>query len=90
MKNYSAILEMYHGNRGNLETIKLTEDEINTSKKVCKIEEELVEKIKNNKELLEVYKRFEDASSTLNMLNVENSFVEGFRFGVLLAFDVLN
>ena len=43
----------------------------------------------SNKNAINLYKKLDDAVTELNALNIENSYVEGFRFGVLMAIDVL-
>ncbi len=89
MKNYSAILEMYYGNRGSYDTLKPTKEEKIKLNKICSIEKEFLTTLTSNKNAINLYKKLDDAVTELNALNIENSYVEGFRFGVLMAIDVL-
>ena len=90
MKNYSAISEMYYGNRGSHEDIKLNAEEKESLTKIVEIENEFVKDIKDNEKLSGAYNQLSNEQSNLNGLIMESAYKEGFRFGFLMALDVLD
>ena len=90
MKNYSAILEMYLGNRGSYDSIKPTKLEMDKLDKIVSLENEFIDKLGVNSELKVLYNNLDDKISELNVLSIENAFCEGFRFGFLMAIDVFD
>ena len=87
MINYSAILEMYHANRGSHDKLKPTTQEKSKLSEIVTLENELLKKL-NNPDLIKLYYDIDEASVELNILNNESAYVEGFRFGFLMALDV--
>ena len=90
MKNYSAISEMYYGNRGNAENITTSKQEKESLSKLIEIENVFLKAISNDETLLDVYKKLQDEQNNQSALNVETAYKEGFRFGFLMAMDILN
>ena len=58
MKKYSAIKDMYYGNRGGLDTIKIKNEEMLVLDVINESEELLLKKLSQNPELLQIYKKF--------------------------------
>ncbi|MBR3804074.1 MAG: hypothetical protein IKJ14_01835 [Clostridia bacterium] len=90
MKNYSAISEMYYGNRGGGENLICSNNEKESLTKLVKIENEFIEKIREDKSLLNIYNTLSNEQSELTALTMESVYKEGFRFGFLMALDVLD
>ena len=90
MKNYSAISEMYYGNRGNAESITASKQEKESLGKLIEIENSFLKVIINDETLLDVYKKLQDEQNNQSALNFETAYKEGFRFGFLMAMDILN
>ena len=88
MKKYSAIKDMYYGNRGGLDTIKIKNEEMLVLDVINESEELLLKKLSQNPELLQIYKKLDDAIGELNLIENEQNYIEGFRFGFLMAMDV--
>lgn len=89
MKKYSAISEMYYGNRGSCGNINLNEEENESLTRLIDRENKFLEKIKNNKPVLDAYEKLSDEQCEQNALNNEHFYKEGFKFGFLMALDVL-
>ena len=90
MKNYSAISEMYYGNRGNAESITISKQEKESLRKLIEIENMFLKEIKDDKSLLEIYEKMQNEQCNQSALNYETAYKEGFRFGFLMAMDILN
>ncbi len=90
MKNYSAISEMYYGNRGNNEVISMSEDERKSLDRLVDIENKFLEVIKDDKNLIDIYNKLSSEQSEQNAVSLEKVYKEGFRFGFLMALDVLD
>lgn len=90
MKNYSAILEMYLGNRGGYDSIKPTKLEMDKLDEITLLENEFINEFGANSKLKILYHNLDDKISQLNVLGIENAFCEGFRFGFLMAIDVFD
>ena len=90
MKNYSAISEMYYGNRGNAENITTSIQEKESLSKLIEIENSFLKAISNDETLLDVYKKLQDEQNNQSALNDETAYKEGFRFGFLMAMDILD
>ena len=56
--------------------------------KVCEIDNKLTQKLKEDKEVAELYKQFKAALDEVTSDENETYYKEGFRFGVLLGIDV--
>ena len=89
MKQYSAIKEMFYGNRGNHESMILSKEERKVSNEAGELENELLNELKKTPDLLALYDRLRDRELETCALNLESAYVEGFRFGFLMALDVL-
>ncbi len=89
MKNYSAIKEMFYGNRGNCESIRLSEEESNVLLKVVESEEKFLKLIENDDNITDLYSKLNAQIGEMSALNSANAYEEGFRFGFLMALDIL-
>ena len=90
MKKYSAIKEMFYGNRGQNDTIQIEDEDVKVLDVIIECDDYLRDKLSSTPELLEKYKKFDDAVSELGLIENEHYFAEGFRFGFLMAMDVFN
>ena len=90
MKNYSAIKDMYYGNRGTHSNFKMKNEEKSVLEVITEYEELLLEKLSQNPELLETYKKLDNAISELTCVENEHFYAEGFRFGFLMAMDIFD
>ncbi len=88
MKKYSAIKDMYYGNRGVNETIKIENEEKLVLSAIIKNEELLFKKLSQKPKILKIYKKLENAIGELTLIENERYYIEGFRFGFLMAMDV--
>lgn len=68
MKKYSAIKDMYYGNRGRFDTIKIKNEEMLVLDVINESEELLSKKLSQNPELLQIYKKLDDAIGELNLI----------------------
>ena len=89
MKKYSAIKDMYYGNRGGHDTIKI-ENEAVVLDDINECENLLLKKLSEKPEVLEIYKKLDNAIGELNCIENEHYYIEGFRFGFLMAMDIFN
>ena len=90
MKKYSAIREMFYGNRGQNDTIQIEDEDVKVLDVIIECDDYLRDKLSISPELLEKYKKFDDAKSDLSSIENEHYFAEGFRFGFLMAIDVFD
>ena len=88
MKKYSAIKDMYYGNRGVHDKFKIENEEQSVLDVIIECEEVLLKKLSQNSEILETYKKLDNAISELTSIENEHYYTEGFRFGFLLAMDM--
>ncbi|MBO5888701.1 MAG: hypothetical protein J6Q58_01000 [Clostridia bacterium] len=90
MKKYSAIKDMFYGNRGMYDTIKIENIEGIDLEVINKNEKLLLEKLSQNAEVIEIYKKLDSAISELTLIENEHYYIEGFRFGFLMAMDIFD
>lgn len=84
----SAIEEMLFSNRGNLDSIKNSEEGERLLDEVVATDEALRAKL--NPEQTELLKKFQQAIDDASFQDNIEYYKEGFRFGFLLALDVLD
>ena len=89
MKKLSPILQMYHGKRGNCDRIHCSEEYSRLIGIAEKYDNEFRLKIKDNDDLLSLFDKVLDSNADLSCESVDLHYVEGFRFGFLMALDVL-
>ena len=90
MKKYSAIREMFYGNRGQNDTIQIEDEDVKVLDVITECDDYLRDKLSSTPDLFEKYKKFDDAISELGLIENEHYFAEGFRFGFLMAIDVFD
>ena len=90
MKKLSPILQMYYGKRGDSDLIVCTKEYSRLADVLEKHDNAFREKIKDNEELLSLFDTVLDANADLHCESVDMHYVEGFRFGFLMALDVLH
>ena len=90
MKKYSAIKDMFYGKRGGYDTIKIDDNDITILDTIIKHDENLRIELKKQPKLLEIYIALDKAISELNVIETEHYYIEGFKFGFLLALDVFD
>lgn len=88
MKNYSAIKEMFYGNRGNCESINVSNEENTILTKVVERENEFLNLIKNDNKLIEIYHKLSAEIGEMSALHSASAYEEGFKFGFLMALDI--
>ena len=88
MKRKSAIMQMYYGERGNVERISCSEEYYKLLEVVIKSEEELRKELEKIPKLFELYKKTIEAIDALNDEQLDNYYLEAFRFGFLMGLDV--
>ncbi|MBR5191927.1 MAG: hypothetical protein IKW33_00770 [Clostridia bacterium] len=87
MKKYSAIKDMYYGNRGVHDKFKIENEEKLVLSAITENEELLLKKLSQKPEMLEIYKKLDNAIGELTLIENEHCYIEGFRFGFLMAMD---
>ena len=88
MEKYSAIKDMYYGRRGDGQLIKPTEEYHVHATKQFEIAEKLKEKLKGDKEGLELLDQLFWESAGAESAAVEQYYSEGFSFGLLMGIEV--
>ena len=88
MKKYSAILEMYNGRKGDGQHIQPNEEYQEQANKQAEIAEKLEEKLKRDKEGLELLEQLFWASAGMESAAAEQHYREGFAFGMLIGLEV--
>lgn len=88
MKKYSALKDMYYGNRGGHDNFKIKNEEVLILDVIAECEELLLKKLVQKPEIMEVYKRLDKAIGELACIENEHYYTEGFRFGFLMAMDI--
>ena len=79
---------MFYGNRGDGQLIKPNEEYLKESNRVATLAENLKEKLKDNKEGLELLDAFFGASSSVEAAAVEQYYRKGFSFGLMMGIEI--
>ena len=88
MKSYSAIREMFYGRRGDGQLIQPNEEYQKETDKIVTAMETLKEKLKDDKEGLELLELLCWSSSGAEAAAVEQHYREGFSFGFLMGMEI--
>ena len=88
MKKYSAIQEMYYGQRGDGQLIPTNEEYHEHSVKQAEIIEKLEGKLKDDKEGLELLEQLFFEGAGMESAAVAQHYREGFAFGVLIGIEI--
>ena len=87
MEKDDAIMQIFHGIRGQQESVSLSEKYKALFNQSCESEKALREKL--SPELLPLLDEALDDIHNAYCEAVDNYYAEGFRFGCLLGFDVM-
>lgn len=90
MGKYSAIREMYYGNRGQHDTIVIEREELNNLDTIVKSEELFREELEKIPNLLKLFNDYQEGVFDLNAIENQHYYAEGFRFGFLMAMDIFD
>lgn len=90
MKKYSAIKDMFYGNRSGFDSIRIKNEEVSVLDVINESEELLLKELSLKPEILEIYKRLDNALGEFNLIENEHYYIEGFKFGFLLAMDIFD
>lgn len=85
----SAIEEMYYGTRGNSDSFRYSQTVMNLLDAVIDSDNALRELLKEKPEALKTFETFQEALDDKESRTVFEAYREGFRFGFLLAFDIM-
>ena len=89
MENFkSGIRAIFFGERGNIESIKRSNEYNKIVKEVLELDNDFYSAIENDKKVLELYKKLSDKQDELCFEDSYLHFAEGFRLGVLIGLDV--
>ena len=87
-KMKSVIRDIFHGFKGNMETMQLPKAHFDISgKKLSNAYDELVAKL--SPELLKLHQNFADALEDNYCEEIDFYFVEGFKLGILMGIECL-
>ncbi len=89
MRKICAIFQMFHGIRGNAESISLSKHYKKKLKKTAECEKQFRETLKSYPNLYKMYEEVNDCILTLNSQDNFDYYAEGFRFGVQLGMDII-
>lgn len=84
----SVIDEMCFGLRGTYESVRTSEKYFRLMDKVCKADNKLIEKLKDDEDAAKLYEQFKDAIEEASSEESKTFYKEGFRFGVLLGIEI--
>ena len=90
MKKYSAIKDMFYGNRSGFDSIRIKNEEVSVLDVINENEELLLKELSLKPEILEIYKRLDNALGEFNLIESEHYYIEGLKFGFLLAMDIFD
>ena len=88
MKEYSAILEMDNGRRGDGQCIQPNEEYQAQANKYVEVAEQLEERLKKDEKGLELLKELFSISAGMENAAAEQHYREGFAFGMLIGLEV--
>ncbi|MCL2862270.1 MAG: hypothetical protein FWE22_07670 [Firmicutes bacterium] len=84
----STIRQMYYGEKGSSEQIKVSKEYFNLLQKFTEYEEEFVSKIAAFPELLKLYTKLAESLENANSELFFVHYAEGFKFGFLLGLEI--
>jgi hypothetical protein len=83
----SVILDIFNGNRGHIETMKMPKDNSEKGDKLCNTYDELKEKL--SPETYKLHEKFVDELSRDYNNEVDFYFAEGFKLGLLIGIECM-
>ncbi len=81
----SMIREIYHANRGTLQTIQDNDEYFNIMKDVSKLYNEIIEKLPDD--MKEQFKKFCELQDGLAYETAESHYIEGFKIGLQIGLE---
>lgn len=85
---YSAIKDLYYGERGDSELVEPSEKMRELFQRVNEQREGLEKLLENFQDIKIAFLNFLDTQEELRLTAMHDYYAEGFRFGVLLGLDV--
>ena len=86
-KQKSAILQMFYGERGDGEKLKCSAEYREYLHKAGEYGQKLYEKIKDNQEILELFKQYDEWTDKAYAVEIDAYYQEGFKFGLLIGVE---
>ena len=87
METESAIIQMFHGVRGQIESVSLSKKCHELFKQCCESEQKLREKL--SPELLPLFEKIMGDIHDMYCEEIDNYYAEGFRLGCLIGMEVV-
>lgn len=81
----STILQMFYGNEGNYESMKMPPSDKKLFKKLIVAEQKFLDSIKNLEEIRKLYENFDSLLQKLHIQENETFYVYGFKFALRLS-----
>ena len=85
----SAILQMFYGERGDSQVVPMSDSVQKAAERLADWDDELSAKLKDFPEALSLYKKVCEAFDDEHVEAIDCYYREGFRFGFLMALDVM-
>ena len=89
-QKYSPIMQMLLGNRGSHETMTFSDEYRKVLSILVDKQNEFKDKIKDNPQLLKAFDEFMEAAWDENALHADESYREGFSFGLAIGQEVFD
>lgn len=86
---YSAIEQMYYGDRGKGELLEASQEYKLCYNSFCTLHDKFMEKIKDDLELRDMFNDLLNALQEAHAVDAKDSYAAGFRFGALMQMDIL-
>ncbi|MDE6558114.1 MAG: hypothetical protein K2K39_03300 [Clostridia bacterium] len=87
MKEKSAIMQIFYGQRGSADKLKSTPEYRENLRMVNNYYEKLCEILKDMPEALALLEKFNEYSGEVNASEVDGYYLEGFKFGLLIGIE---
>ena len=85
----SAIMQMFYGERGHCDLVPCSQEYFRLLNIAAENSNILKEKLKEFPDLLKLYEITNDSIEAMHCESVDNHYLEGFRFGLLMGIDVM-
>ncbi len=86
-KQKSSILQMFYGQRGNLDNVKCSSGYFDILDEVAKSYDMLCKKLRLQTELWELFLKYKESLEKLHVCEVDDYYAEGFKFGLLIGVE---
>ena len=88
MKEKTPIMQMFYRERGDCQKIPLSNEYQKLLNIFLDLDKKFRKRIEKDTDLLELYNKVQEAFTAMELESAENHYLEGFRFGSLLTYDV--